>query len=184
MGVLAGEDLHDLPVLELVGEGDDAAVDLGPHHVVAHLGVDVVGEVHGGRPLGQVDDAALGGEDEDPAAEEVLGHRLHELPGAGELLLPLLDALQPGDPPLDLLGVGEPLLIEPVGGDAVLGHAVHLPGADLHLQGQATRGDHRGVEALVAVGLGHGDVVLDPAGDGLPEGVDQAEDVVADLLLP
>ena len=38
---------------------------------------------------------------------------------------------------------------------------------------------HRGVQALVAVGLGHGDVVLEPALDGHPELVHEAEQLVA-----
>ena len=56
---------------------------------------------------------------------------------------------------------------------------MHLPGTDLHLEGQAVRADDRGVERLVAVGLGGADIVLEPAQNGLVEVVDDAKDVVA-----
>src|SRR5699024_12793193 len=43
------EDLHAIAQLQLVGQRHDGAVDLRPHAVVAHLGVDGVGEIHGRR---------------------------------------------------------------------------------------------------------------------------------------
>ena len=45
-------------------------------------------------------------------------------------------------------------------------HAVHLVGADLDLKGHALVAQERRVQRLVAVGLGPGDVVLEPAGMG------------------
>ena len=77
------------------------------------------------------------------------------------------------------LGVGHALLVLPVGGDAVLGGVVHLPGADLHLEGDALPADDGGVEGLVAVGLGGGDIVLEPAQHGVEQVVDDAQDIVA-----
>ena len=66
-----------------------------------------------------------------------------------------------------------------MGGDAVFGDAVHVPGTDLHLEGDAVVRDQGGVDGLVHVLLGHGDVVLEAAGDGLPHGVDDAQALVA-----
>ncbi len=60
-----------------------------------------------------------------------------------------------------------------------LGDAVHLLGADLHLELVAAGAHHRGVQRLVAVGAGHGDEVLDAARHRPPQGVDEAEDGVA-----
>ena len=77
------------------------------------------------------------------------------------------------DPLEGLLGaqfvVGKALLVLPVGGDAVLRGVVHLPGADLHLEGDALPADDGGVEGLVAVGLGGGDIVLEPAQHGVEQ---------------
>ena len=78
-------------------------------------------------------------------------------------------------------GRGVVVLVVPVGGDAELGPAVHLLGADLHLERLALRPDHRGVQRLVEVELGHGDVVLEPPLHRLPRGVDRAQRGVAVL---
>ena len=71
------------------------------------------------------------------------------------------------------------LLVFPVGGDALLGDAVHLLGADLDLEGDAAGADHGGVQGLVQVRPRDGDEVLDAAGDGVPLVVDDAERGVA-----
>ena len=74
------------------------------------------------------------------------------------------------------------LLVPPVGGDPVLGPPVHLVGADLDLDGLAVEADHRGVQRLVEVELGRVDVVLEPALDRGPDGVDRAQRGPAVLL--
>ena len=48
-------------------------------------------------------------------------------------------------------------------GDAVLGVAVHALGPDQHLDRDALRADHRGVQGAVEVVLRRGDEVLEPA---------------------
>src|SRR5450756_520395 len=86
----------------------------------------------------------------------------------GRLPLPVDELTQPGHVAGSVhryaLALGH-LLVLPVGGDAVLGPAVHLVGADLDLDGLAARPDHRRVQRLVHVELGHRDEVLEPAGD-------------------
>ncbi len=69
-------------------------------------------------------------------------------------------------------------LVLPVRGDAFLGDAVHLFGADLHFELMAAVAHHRGVQRLVAVGAGHGDEVLDAPRNGPPQRVNQSEDGV------
>ncbi len=66
-----------------------------------------------------------------------------------------------------------------MGRDAELGRAVHLVGADLHLDAAVAGPDDRRVERLVHVGLGQGDVVLEAPGDGRPLRVHDAEGRVA-----
>ena len=61
----------------------------------------------------------------------------------------------------------------------MLGPVVHRLGADLHLQRLALRTHHRRVQRLVEVELGHRDVVLEPALDRSPGGVDRAQRGVA-----
>ena len=70
-------------------------------------------------------------------------------------------------------------LVQPVGGDAVLGLLVHLNRAQLDLDGTGLRAHDRGVQRLVAVGLGRGDVVLEAAGQRMPQRVDRTQGRVA-----
>ena len=102
-------------------------------------------------------------------------------PGILHVALPLHQVAQPGD----ALIVGRrplaPLLVLPVRGDALLGDAVHLLGADLHLEGLPVRPHHRSVQRLVEIGPRDGDEVLDAAGDGPPLVVNHAQRGVAVL---
>src|SRR5690606_18771952 len=71
------------------------------------------------------------------------------------------------------------LLVAPVRREAVFGTAVHVPRADLQLHWFSRGPDHRGVQRLVQVELGHRDVVLEPAGNRLVARVHGAKDGVA-----
>ncbi len=73
------------------------------------------------------------------------------------------------------------LLVDPVRGDAELGHLVHLVRADLDLQRPALGPDHGRVQRLVHVELGHRDEVLEAARQRLPQRVDHADRAVAVL---
>src|SRR4029079_13880862 len=67
---------------------------------------------------------------------------------------------------------------------ADLADAVHLVRPDLDLERLAVEGDHGRVQRLVQVVLGDRDVVVELAGDGPPDAVDDAEGraAVADLV--
>ena len=56
---------------------------------------------------------------------------------------------------------------------------MHLPRADLHLEGDTGVADDGGVEGLIQVGLGGGDVVLEPARHRVVHIVDEPQHVVA-----
>src|SRR5258708_9737638 len=62
----------------------------------------------------------------------------------------------------------------PVRGNAFLGDAVHFLRTDLHLERLAAV-EHGGMQRLVKIRPGNGDVVLEPPGDGAPNVVDYAE---------
>src|SRR3546814_669562 len=51
--------------------------------------------------------------------------------------------------------------VRPVRGDAVVGHLFHFTGTDLDFDRYAVHAEQRGVQRLVAVGLGDRDVVLE-----------------------
>ncbi len=142
--------------------------------------MDEEGEVERRRAFGKLLDVARRGEDVDLILEEVHAQGVHELLGVGFLPLPVDDLAQP----FEFGGVLHvhrvvALLVEPVRGHAVLGQTVHLLGAYLDFDALALGTDDRGVQALVPVGLGHGNVVLEAPGHGLPLRVHEAEHGVA-----
>src|SRR5256885_3373031 len=173
-----GQDLHDLPVLQLVVERNHAAVDLGPDAAVADLGVDAVGKVDGRRVRRQGDHVAARREDVDLVLEQVDLDRVQERLGVPHLVLPLQQAAEPRE----LLVEGRILatfLVSPVRGDAELGHPVHLVRADLDLDRLTGVRDDGGVERLVAVRFRHRDVVLEATRHRVPQGVHHAGHAVA-----
>ena len=152
--------------------------------------MDAEGEVEGGAAGGHVLEFALGRVGEDLVLEDVALDGLDVLLRAGQVALPVDELAQPGE----ALGVaavagveaagragaaGAALLVAPVGGDAELGFGVHVAGADLDLQRARGGPVDGGVQRLVAAGLGVADVVVEFAGDGPPEAMDDAEHLVA-----
>ena len=157
-------------------ERHQTAVDLGTDAGMADIGVHRISEVDTGRADRQRDDPALRGEDEHLVLFEVGLQVLHEGRGVGDVGLPVDDAVQP----VDVAGRAI-ALVGPVGGDAPFGALVHLLRSDLHLDDLAARADHRGVQALVEVELGHGDVVLEATHHRLVATVDATQRRVAIL---
>ena len=145
---------------------------------MADLGVDGVGEVHRGGSRRQCEDIAPGGEDVDLVPGHLVAQGIEELGGVLGLLLPVDELAQPAH--VTLVGVSGPasqgagtrgvgvFLVTPVRGHAVLGHAVHLVGADLDLHRFATRPHDSRVQRLIEVELGDGDVVLEASAHGGP----------------
>ncbi len=186
---LAGEDLDDVTGLQLVVQRHDLAVHARAHAAVPDLRVHLVGEVQRRGAGRERLHLALRGEDVHLVLEQVDLQRLHELVRIGQVLLPVEHRAQP----LQLGVVVEAglaaatgltharLLVHPVSGDAQLGHLVHLVGADLDLQRPPLGSDHRRVQRLVHVELGHRDEVLEAARQGLPQRVHHADGAVAVL---
>ena len=148
---------------------------------MADVGVDGIGEVDRRRPVGQHLDLAARREGVDLLRIEVDLHVGHELLRVAQLLVRLEQLPHPLEVLLVAGGADPALLVLPVRRDPLLGAAVHLRGADLHLEGDAALADHRGVQRLVAVGPGHGDEVLDPPGHRRPRLVDDPQRRVAIL---
>src|SRR5690625_247099 len=177
------EDLDPVTRLQLVAERDDLAVHARAHAAVAHLSVHRVGEVDGRRAARQVDHVAGRGEDEHALGEQVALDGVDEGPGTLGRIVHVDQLLHPAEPLLDLVGVLDALLICPVGGDTELGDLMHAARADLHLDGLALQANHRSVQRLVAVRLGHRHVILEAPRDGRPQRVDDAQRPVAHALL-
>ena len=184
---LRGEDLDDVAGLQLALQRDQPAVHPRADAAVPDLGVHRVGEVDRRRAGRQRDHVALRREDEDLLRGQVVAQRLEEVAGVRGLPLPVQQLAHPAHL-VDLDGLParraarcapRRLLVPPVRGDAVLGGAVHVVGADLHLERLAVRPDHGGVQRLVDAEPRLRDVVLEPAGHRLPQRVHHAHRGVA-----
>ena len=130
------------------------------------LAVDGVGKVHHRGAARHGHDLALGREHVHGIGKEVHLDVIPELRRVAGLVLDIEQGLQPLGG--QMLGVMTLLrLVQPVGRDAGLGHDVHLFRANLEFDADAGGADQRGVQRLVAIALGNGDVVLEAARHGL-----------------
>ena len=159
-----------------MSERNQASVDARADAGVSDFGVHAVGKVDRTSAERQGDHATLRGEHEDLVLVEIGLQALHELGRVGDFALPVDDPVEPVDVGRFVAG-----LVRPVGGHSPLGPLMHFAGSDLDLERFAARPDHRGVEALVQVELGHRHVVLEAPHDRLPVPVDAAEGRVAIL---
>ena len=137
-------------------------------------------------PVGSVITSPFGVNTKISLHRKVVAQRLEELAGVGGLPLPVEQLTHPGH----VVDLGRRVagrntvaalgfLVAPVRGDAVLRGAVHVLGADLHLQRLALRPDDGGVQRLVHPESRLGDVVLEPARHRLPQRMHDAHSGIA-----
>src|SRR3569833_1985554 len=175
--LLDREQLHLLPRLQAVGEGYVGAVDLRAARAMTELGVDVIGEIERRGAVRQIDDVALGREHVYAVLELIAV--VAAVAAMGDVGLPLQQLAQQGDLAIEA-GIGcHAFFVAPVRSHAELRVLMHLVRADLHLYRAALRTDHSRVYRTVAVVLWRGYVVVELAGDVLPEPVHDTERRVA-----
>ena len=174
------DDLDHVAVLEFGAQRHLLVVDLGGGGAVAHIAVDGVGKVHHGRAPGQGHDLALGGKHIDRIGEQVHLHVVPELGGVAGLVLDVQQRLQPlGAQAFGRRAITVLRLVQPVRGHASLGNDVHFVGAHLELDVHARGADQRGVQRLVAIELGNGDMVFELSGHRLVHLVQHPERRIA-----
>ena len=160
-GVLGAQDFDLIAVAQDRVQRPDLAVDARADTGVADVRVHGVGKVDHGRIVRQRDQVPLWGETENLILEQV------EL-GVVEELLRILGVLKDIHQLLDpvvvvarrLIGRNRAVLVGPVCRQPQLSLLVHVVAADLDFDRLVLRPDDHGMDRLVAVGLGCGDVVL------------------------
>jgi hypothetical protein len=164
LGIAALDDLDHIAIAQRGAQGDMAAIDLGPHRLRAQIGVDGKGKVDRRGALGHLEQRALGGEREDAVLIDRHLGVFEQFLGIVAGIENLDQIAQPAH-----FAIGRPaLLVGPVGGQTIFVAMMHLARLDLHFDAARVVVDQRGVQALVAVHLGRGDVVLEPARNHLP----------------
>ncbi len=176
-----GNDLDDITVVQLRFQGHQAAVDPCANAGMANIAVYGVGKIDRCCSLGKLFDFPARRKDKNLFREQVDLDRVHKLAGIRKLTLPFHQLAQPAEP-ASLLIIPRscfPFLVFPVCSDPLLGHIMHIPGADLDFHAIAEGADDGSMQRLVHVGLGHGDVVFEASRNRLPGGVDDAQHFVA-----
>ena len=177
--VRGSENGNRVAVVQLPGQRRDVAVHLRTAAVESDVGMDGEGEVQHARALRKFLEIPARGEDEDGVVVQVHAQVTHELLGIGHVGLPVQRLAEPVFSALAFLDLVPSFLVEPVGGDPHFRDPVHFPRADLDLGRFSVGRDDRGVQGLVHVHLGTGNVVFESIEDGGVEGMDDPERVVA-----
>jgi len=172
------ENFHHVAAHDFVAQRDHLAVHFGADALVADFGVHGVGKINWGGAPRQFQDASFGSEGIDLDGREIHFQGGEKFSGLLKFLGPLDELAHPGDALVIVIGGGLATLIFPMRGHAFFGDAVHFLRANLHLEGLAAV-EHGGVQRLVKIRAGHGDVVFEAAGDGAPDVMDDAERGVA-----
>ena len=176
-----GDDIDDLAVFHLIVDRHDAPVDLGADHAVADRRVDSIGKIDDRRAAGQINNVALGGEHIDFLAAQVVFDGRDDLIHADGVVLAFEHLTDPREPVviIALAALGHVELIFPVRRDTVFRRVVHIPRADLHLEGDALFADDGRVQRLIHIGFRGGNIILEPPGQRTEQIVHHAQTVVA-----
>ena len=71
LSVLVGDNLHNIAIVQLIIKRHYFIVDAGASALIAQRRVDMVGEINGSGFVGQVNDVALGSENENAIFENI-----------------------------------------------------------------------------------------------------------------
>ena len=184
---LGANNLNLVAVKQLGDERHWAAVYLAANAGVADVGMHRIGKVDRVGATRKRDQASVGGEAEHLILEQLelgvleeffrivtLKQNAHEVaqPSIGVAVLTRRHVVACARA---VVGV----LIKRMSCDAVLGHRVHPLGANLQLHALMARSDDGGVDRLIIVRLGIGDVVLEASWNRVPGGVHDGKRPVA-----
>ena len=184
-GAGGADDLDRGATLQRLGQRRETAIDAAGNAAVTDVSVYCVSKVDRCGAFGQLHDAALGREHVYLVREQVDLHAFDKFEGVACALLHLQHAFNPL--PRPGMGAGVLLvatgLVQPVGGNTVVGHFFHFTGTDLNFDRYAMHAKQRGMQRLVAVGLWNGDVVFEAARQGFVQIMYSTQHAIAGIDL-
>ena len=171
-----------MATLQWFGQGRQASVNATGNTAISHIRVHSIGKVDRGCVAWQFKNSTLGSENVNFVWEQVNLDAFDELQGIASALLHFQQTLNPPASP-DMAAVGGLVItfVQPVCGNALVGHVFHFPGSDLDLYGHPVHSHEHRMQGLVAVGLGNGDIVLELPWDGFVKTVNAAQYAVAGI---
>ena len=179
MGLGRSYDVHNLGILQRPRQGNDVSVSLGSHNLLSHCRVDLVGKVHRRRASRQLHHIALWGKHKDGVPQQLLPNLAEQNLIRQLLRLQLLQLIDDGQIlQAHPVGTAQFLLVQQVACHTIFSHGMHLGRPNLYFQ-RTSLAHHCRVETLVTVGFGHGNIVLEPSIQGLPQAVDKSHQHIA-----
>ena len=177
VGLLGGDNLYDIAVLQLVVKRYNASVDLGTYAAVAYIRMDAVSEVNRHTAYRQVDNISARRKDKDLIGKDIHLDRVHKVTRIIHILVPFQKLTQPAQLGIKALVTARrrltaaAFLIAPVRSDTVFTDAVHLKGADLDFQRLTAIGKHSRMQGLIHIRFRHRYIVLEAARNRTPHAV-------------
>ena len=138
-----------------------------------------IGKINYGRALRQADNVTARSKNEDLLRSNIRLDRLDDILHILGFLLRFQQLSDPGKTLIQRILALHADLILPVGSHAVFRRVVHIPGTDLHLERNALLIQDGGVQRLVHILLGGGNIVLEPVWYWTQHIMDDAKDIVA-----
>ena len=182
MAFFDGDDFNPLAIFQSSRQRHDLTIDLGATTAVAQIGVYRVGEVYGCGAHRQRQNFAMRREYVNGVVEqfglEGLG-QIAVLLVVGNIFAPFQQLSEPRNFLFVSLVAFAAFFVTPVRGHAKFGKLVHVKRANLNFHPFVFGANHDGVQALVIVGFGVGDVVVKLTRYRLPHAVDDAQGGIA-----
>ena len=157
------KNFHVIAVSDLLMQRHRLIVDARTDAVIAHVRVNGVGKIERARSFGEFLDIPVRSEHIDLIRVKVDFEVLKKLRRVARLILGAEQIEQPVVSRCLRTAVFLAGLVLPVGGHATLRDSVHFCRPDLYLNALAERAEKQGVQRLVSVGFGDGDVILELA---------------------
>ncbi|KFB70670.1 MAG: hypothetical protein AW09_004217 [Candidatus Accumulibacter phosphatis] len=176
MRVGGGDDLDPIAVGQFGHQRQHFEIDLRGNTVVPDIRVHRIRQVNRRGAAWQGDDLAFGRKHVDLVRKEIDLDVLEKLRSISGRALQVEQRVKPGG--RFLLQIGTEvlaILVQPVRGNTFLRHVLHRFSANLHLERGAMRTNQRGVQGLVAIGLGNGNIVLELSRHRLEQPVQRTE---------
>ena len=154
-------------------------INTASNAAIPNIGMNCVGCINRSGTLWQLHDVTFRREDVNLVREQIHFDAFNKLEGVTCALLHLEQALHPFSGAGVGGGCGVTLgFIQPMGGDAIIGHILHFPSSYLYFYGHSMHALEDGMKRLVAVGFGDGNIVSELPGHRFVEAVHGAESPV------
>ncbi|MNC30052.1 hypothetical protein D3C75_783240 [compost metagenome] len=153
----------------------NSSIHFGADRPVPNLCMNPEGKIERHRTSRKLYNLTFGCKNKHEVREKVHLQRFNEFLRILGFMLQLQNLAEKRHPVLRIDVIAAAFLVSPVSRNPELGSPVHLPRADLHFCRLSARTHHSGVQRLVHVRFGHGNIILETARHRLPKSMNNPE---------